>query len=65
MVEPINDDVKGAMNHFFFLNWSKICTSNNCATIKAVPDPTAILIVAQLLDVQIFDQLRKKKWYIQ
>ena len=39
----MNDDVKGATNHFFFLNLSKICTSNNCATINAVPDPMAIL----------------------
>ena len=29
---------------FFFLSLSKICTSNNCATIKAIPDPIAILI---------------------
>ena len=43
-VDPINEEVKGATNHFFFLNLSKICTSNNCATIKAVPDPMAILI---------------------
>ena len=28
---------------FFFLNLSKICTSNSCATINAVPDPIAIL----------------------
>ena len=39
----MNDDVKGATNHFFFLNLSKICTSNNCAPRNAVPDPIAIL----------------------
>ena len=44
IVEPIKDDVKGAINHFFFLNLSKICTSINWATIKAVPEPIAILI---------------------
>ena len=40
----MKDDVKGATNHLFFLNWSKIWTSNSWATIKAVPDPIAILI---------------------
>ena len=44
MVDPINDDVNGATNHFFLLNWSKICTSNSCATKNAVPEPIAILI---------------------
>ena len=43
-VEPIKEDVKGAINHFFLLNLSKIWTSNNWATIKAVPEPIAILI---------------------
>ena len=42
-IDPIKDDVNGATNHFFFLNWSKIFTSNNCATKKAMPDPIAIL----------------------
>ena len=42
-VDPISDDVRGAINHSFFFNWSKIFTSNNCATINAVPDPIAIL----------------------
>ena len=31
-------------NHFFLLSLSKICTSSNCATKKAVPEPKAILI---------------------
>ena len=31
------------MNHFCFLNLSKICTSNNWAIKNAVPDPIAIL----------------------
>ena len=44
MLEPINDEVNGAINHIFFLNLSKICTSINCATKNAVPDPIAILI---------------------
>ena len=43
-VDPIKEDVKGAINHFFRLNLSKIWTSNNWATIKAVPEPIAILI---------------------
>jgi len=44
MIEPINDEANGAINHIFFLNLSKICTSINCATKNAVPDPIAILI---------------------
>ena len=44
IVEPIKDEVKGAINHFLFLSMSKICTSINCEVIKAVPDPIAILI---------------------
>ena len=28
-IDPTKDDVNGATNHFFFLNWSKIFTSNN------------------------------------
>jgi len=43
MVEPINDEANGAKNHILFLNLSKICTSINCATKNAVPDPIAIL----------------------
>ena len=43
-VEPISDENKGATNHVFRLNLSKTWTSNNCATINAVPDPIAILI---------------------
>ena len=43
-VEPINDEVKGATNHSFCLNLSKIWTSNNWATKNAVPEPIAILI---------------------
>ena len=42
-VELISEDINGAMYHLFSLNWSKICTSNNWATKKAVPDPIAIL----------------------
>ena len=44
MLEPIKDDIKGAINHIFFLNLSKMFTSTSCATRNAVPDPTAILI---------------------
>ena len=44
IVDPSNDDDKGATNHIFFLNLSKICTSTNCAKRNAVPDPKAILI---------------------
>ncbi len=44
IVEPTKEDVKGAINHFFFLSLSKICTSINCAVIKAVPEPIAIRI---------------------
>ena len=43
-VEANIDDVNGAIYHFFFLSLSKIFTSNNCATKKAVPEPIAILI---------------------
>ena len=42
-VEPINEDTRGAINHFFCLNWSNIFTSNNWAIINAVPEPIAIL----------------------
>ena len=44
MLDPINDDIKGAANQIFFLSLSKILTSISCATRKAVPDPIAILI---------------------
>ena len=44
IVDPISEDVKGATYHLFFLRLSKICTSNICATKKAVPEPIAILI---------------------
>ena len=44
IVEPTKEEVIGATNHFFFLNFSKICTSTNWATKKAVPEPIAILI---------------------
>ena len=43
-MDPTNDDIKGAANHIFFLNLSKILTSINCATKNAVPEPIAILI---------------------
>ena len=42
--EPTIEEVSGAINHFFFLNLSKTCTSINCAIKKAVPEPIAILI---------------------
>ena len=42
-VDPIKDEVRGATNHSFFLNRSKIWISNNWAVIKATPDPIAIL----------------------
>ena len=42
--EPIMEEVNGAINHFFFLSLSKICTSINWAMKKAVPEPIAILI---------------------
>ena len=42
--DPTKEDVSGATNQVFFLSLSKIWTSNNCATKKAVPDPMAILI---------------------
>ena len=44
MVDPINDDVSGAINHFFFLKLSNIWTSKSWAVKKAIPDPIAILI---------------------
>jgi len=44
MLDPTNDDVKGAANQIFFLNLSKILTSISCATRNAVPEPIAILI---------------------
>ena len=44
IVEPIIEEVSGAINHFFFLNLSNIWTSNNCETKNAIPDPIAILI---------------------
>ena len=42
--DPIDDDTRGATYQLFFLNLSKIWISNNCATIKAEPEPIAILI---------------------
>ena len=44
MVEPINEETKGATNQIFFLNLSKIFTSISCAMRNATPDPVAILI---------------------
>ena len=41
IVDPSNDDDKGATNHIFFLNLSKICTSTNCAKRNATPDAKA------------------------
>ena len=40
---PTKEDVNGAMNHFLFLNLSKIWTSNICAVKNAIPEPNAIL----------------------
>ena len=42
-MDPISDDVNGAMNQSLFLKLSNIWTSSNCANKKAVPEPTAIL----------------------
>ena len=42
-MDPKNEEIKGATNHIFSLNLSKICTSSNWATKKATPDPIAIL----------------------
>ena len=57
------------MNHLFFLSLSNTWTSKSWATKNADPDPIAIgsgsaFLVAQLLDVQVFDKLRKKRWFI-
>ena len=38
IVDPTNDDVKGAANQILYLSLSKILTSISCATINAVPD---------------------------
>ena len=43
-VDPINEEVSGAINQSFFLKLSKIWTSSNWATKNAVPEPIAILI---------------------
>ena len=44
ITDPTKEDTKGAVNQILFLNLSKMLTSINCATRKATPDPTAILI---------------------
>ena len=58
IVDPIKDDVKGAINHFFFLNWSNICTSNSWATKKAVPEPIAIL--TEIRSAKFVENIRVK-----
>ena len=42
-MDPIRDEVNGAMNHRFFLNLSNTWTSKSWATKNADPDPIAIL----------------------
>ena len=44
--------------HFFFNKFCRFNFSKNCNWIRNC------ILVAQLLDVQIFDQLRKKKWFV-
>ena len=44
ITDPTNEDVRGAINQAFLLSLSKILTSINCATRKAIPEPKAILI---------------------
>ena len=43
-VDPIIEEVNGAINHFFLLRLSNIWTSISWAVKKAAPDPIAILI---------------------
>ena len=50
--------MSGATNQLFFLNLSKICTSINCATKKAVPDPIAIL--TEIKSVKLVENKRVK-----
>ena len=42
--DPIKEDTNGATNQILSLNLSNTCTSINWATIKADPEPIAILI---------------------
>ena len=42
-MDPIRDEVNGAINHRFFLNLSNTWTSKSWATKNADPDPIAIL----------------------
>ena len=44
VIEPIKDEVRGAMNQLFFLRLSNICTSKFWETKNAIPEPIAILI---------------------
>ena len=61
-MEPINEEVRGATNHFFFLNLSKIWTSSNWAIKKAVPDPIAILNeIKSVKNKDISPRLKKLK----
>ena len=62
--EPKKDDVIGATNHFLFLRTWKISTSINWATIKAIPDPIAILIEIKswkLVDTNSVNNIPKVK----
>ena len=43
-IDPIVDEVSGAINQLFFLNLSNIWTSKFWATKNAIPEPRAILI---------------------
>ena len=43
-IEPFTEDAKGGINQFLCLSLSNTKTSILCETIKAVPDPIAILI---------------------
>jgi hypothetical protein len=42
IIDPIDEDIRGAIYQIVFLNLSKIWTSSNCETKKAVPEPIAI-----------------------
>ena len=50
--------MSGATNQLFFLSLSKICTSINCATKKAVPEPIAIL--TEIKSVKFVENKRVK-----
>ena len=58
-VDPIKEDIRGATNHFFCLNWSNIWTSKSWAIINAVPDPIAIRI--EIRSVKFVENLNGAK----